>query len=405
MRRQFRSMRWAIGTALGWCAMMSAGCGSNQPQSLSENTFMPTAPTPSPVDRPADPPPIADSVDNDSPKEASVVPATQFASVSPIQPLESVSVEPTAATPATTQPSDTADLTPVVAPPADSPGYLTLGGVVVEVNGAPIYANTLLSLQAKTLAAKAKELDEDGFREFARQQLGAQLKEQIQSEVIFALAKTQLTDDEKKYAENLAMEYREDLITKAGGSLELAKRRAAAEGEDFDQAVRENYRFTMWEMLKERHIMPRIQISADDMRSFYDANVDQLYSERAQAQFRVIKIDPARIGGDHARQAARQRIELVRQRTLRGDDFATLAAAENQDDFLKSHSGDPGGWMQRDSYRIDKVDQAIWKIQVGDITPVIETDDGFYIAKLEAPRKDECGRLTINPSRMTSAKG
>jgi parvulin-like peptidyl-prolyl isomerase len=81
---------------------------------------------------------------------------------------------------------------------------------------------------------------------------------------------------------------------------------------------------------------------------------------------------------------------VIREEALSGADFATLAAKENQDDYLRTHSGDPGGWMQKDSYRIDAVDKAIWQLkEAGQITNVIDNpDDGaFYIAKLEA-RKD-----------------
>ena len=55
-------------------------------------------------------------------------------------------------------------------------------------------------------------------------------------------------------------------------------------------------------------------------------------------------------------------------------------------EMLKKNAGDPGGWMQRDSYRIDAVDAAVWKLQVGQISPVIDADDAFYIVKLEAKK-------------------
>ena len=64
-----------------------------------------------------------------------------------------------------------------------------------------------------------------------------------------------------------------------------------------------------------------------------------------------------------------------------------MASSENQDEYLKAHAGDPGGWMQRNAYRIDAVDKAIWQLQPGQITDVIADDDAFYVAKLEA-RKD-----------------
>src|SRR5206468_3463403 len=133
-------------------------------------------------------------------------------------------------------------------------------------------------------------------------------------------------------------------ITEAGGSLELAKRKARAEGQSFDDVVQQEHRKMMQELLYQRRIIPRVQVSAADMRDYYRANVDKIYTEHAQAQFRVIKIDPARIGGANARADALDRIKGIRERAIDGVDFATLASTENQDDYLKGRAGDPGGW-------------------------------------------------------------
>ena len=81
-----------------------------------------------------------------------------------------------------------------------------------------------------------------------------------------------------------------------------------------------------------------------------------------------------------------KRITSIRERAEGGEDFATLAATENQDDYLKKNAGDPGGWMQRDVYRVDEVDHAVWKLQPGQISPVINAEDAFFIVKLEAKK-------------------
>ena len=186
--------------------------------------------------------------------------------------------------------------------------------------------------------------------------------------------------------------------------MEAAKRKIATDGgtgtgsaDDFDDAMRQQYRRIMQQVFYQRKVVPRIQVTAADMRDFYDAHVDRLYSQKSQAQFRVIKIDPLRIGGPDADAAARKRIADIRERALHGEDFATLATEENQDDWLKSRAGDPGGWMQRDSYRNDAVDHAVWQIQPGQLTPVIESDGAFYLAKLEA-RKDGRTRPFDDPT-------
>src|SRR6478736_396739 len=90
------------------------------------------------------------------------------------------------------------------------------------------------------------------------------------------------------------------------------------------------------------------------MRGMIRNNVDKIYTEHSQAQFRVIKIDPARIGGPNARADALARIQGIRERA------------------------------------IDAVDKAVWRLKPGELTDIIEDGGAFYLAKLEA-RKD--GRI------------
>ena len=182
------------------------------------------------------------------------------------------------------------------------------------------------------------------------------------------------------------MQFRQQKVTEAGGSEEAANRRAMADGETLDELMHRHYRETMRDLFYQRHIFPRVQVTADDMRAFYAKNVDTLYSQHDQAQYRVIKIDPAKLSGDNPRAMALQKIADIRKKAQRGDDFAALASAENHDEYLKSRGGDPGGWMQRGAYRVDEVDKAVWTLQPGDVSDVIDTGDAFYIVKLEAKK-------------------
>lgn len=360
-----KNFGWMKITGAVLAAVAVMGCETHQSQSLPDGAFVAPAKSAAALQMPQ-------ANVQASPPLVSVVPpspATQPANVAVVVPSLS----------ATTQPAS-----PTVFIPDSL--YMTLGGVVAEVNGTPIYANKVLSLLKAELSAKAKEMDADTFREYARGELERQRDQLIADEAEFAAAEILLSDDDKKTAEMIATQDRQKLVTESNGSLELAKRKVEADGTPFDEAMQQEYRQIMHRMFYQRKIMPLIQVTPQDMRKFYDANFDKLFSERDQAQFRVIKIDPARIGGPDAVATAKKRIAEVRAKALAGEDFTTLASSENQDDYLKSRAGDPGGWMQRDSYRIDAVDKAVWALNAGDITPVIATENAFFIAKLEAKK-------------------
>jgi parvulin-like peptidyl-prolyl isomerase len=349
----------AIQYLSGLMLISMSGCAGSQPQSLSSSAFEPAGPIARLVPQPRQTPP----------RVASAAPTTQASPVETLVVLDSPATQPT------------------TAPTALQGGqYNTLGGVVAQVNGTPIYADTLVRLQGPMLSTRAPMMDELEFRGFVRQNLLQAREVAISEEAQYAMAMLHLSDDDKKLAEAIIMQRRQQSITEAGGSLELAKRKAVAAGTTFDDAMQDLKRKIIFSLYLRKMIEPRIQVSAADLRKYYNANLDKLYTVKEQAQFRVIKIDPARIGGADAKAAAMKRITAIRDRAQNGEDFATLASTENQDDYLKKNAGDPGGWMQRDSYRIDAVDNAVWKLQPGQVSPVINTEDAFFIVKLEAKK-------------------
>ncbi len=347
----------AIGYLSGLGLICLAGCASSQPPILSSSAFEPVGPivhSQSPPERSA-------------PRSALAAPTTQPA------PVQTLVILPAPATQPTTAPAQ-----------LQSGQYNTLGGIVAEINGTPIYADTLVRLQEKMLSTKAAQMSAEEFREFATMNLVQARNELISSEEAYATAMLHLSDDDKKLIDQIMMRLRTQKITEAGGSLELAKRKAIANGTTFDEMMHDEMRRITYDLYQERMVMPRVQITVGDMRKYYNDNVDRLYTERDQAQYRIIKIDPARIGGNDAQAAALKRINEIRQRAVSGEDFASLASAENQDEYLKKNAGDPGGWMQRDVYLVDAVDHAVWKMQPGQISPVISAENAFYIVRVEA---------------------
>lgn len=377
--------------------LLTAGCTGSGTQNLTAGAFLPR---PAAVtEAPPNPAPLPPVAGNDStpdvPGSASVTilpPVLAAQTIQPLAPLTAPAAAPIEALPVpATQPvaevSAPTEL-PTSAPAMKEGLYMTLGGVVAEVNGTPIYANRVLALLDRQFAAKAREMEPDTFRAYARFELARQRNELMASEAEYAAAQRLLTADDKKLIEQLAMpRFFQQKVTEAGGSLEMAKRKARAEGQSFDELMQREHRKMMQELFYQRRIIPRIQVSAADMREQYRATVGKAYTELARAQFRVIMIDPKRIGGADAGALALERIKAIRQKAVNGEDFATLASTENQDDYLKGRGGDPGGWMQRDAYRIDAVDKAVWQLQPGQITGVIQEGGAYYIAKLEA-RKD-----------------
>ena len=257
---------------------------------------------------------------------------------------------------------------------------MTIGSVVCEVNGSPIYADRVLKSLSRVFAAEAKRRGERDFRKYAAAEIEKQVTLFVEQELAYAAAKKNLDSREQEYASAMTMRTRAQWITAAGGSVEQARAKAAAEGRNFDEIVEEEYRTNMVRVYYTKRLMPRAQVRADEMRRYYNQNMSTAFTEHAQAQFRVIKIDVAKTGGVPQAQA---KIDDLHARAARGEDFAELARTVNDDPHLMRQAGDVG-WVQQGAFAVEPLEEAVWKLpEPGQVTPVVRVGDAFYIARLE----------------------
>lgn len=260
--------------------------------------------------------------------------------------------------------------------------YQTLGGVVAEVNGYPIFANKVFRQLKPELSARALEMDETQYRNFVSQEIAKKIAGLERDELVFGAADRSLVGDDRKMASYLTMQWRTRQITEAGGSSELAQRKATADGNNFDELVFDQYRRYMTEVFYRRKVVPRVQITADDMRASYEMTRDKDFTEHDEIRFRLIKVLTRSWG---SKDAARKQAETILEQ-LKTKDFAEVARTSN-DDARLARSGGEEIPVQRGAYSLEKVEAALWETKPGGITPIIEDWAGFYIAKVES-RKD-----------------
>jgi parvulin-like peptidyl-prolyl isomerase len=257
-----------------------------------------------------------------------------------------------------------------------------IGSVLGDVDSEPIYADKVLAVLDRALAAEAKKYDAVRFREVAADLIQRQVMEFIHADVEFTAAKRNLEKKDDELATQETIRWRAEQVAHAGGSVELAKRRAIEDGTTLEEMAREHYRLTMTQLYYQRRVVPQIQISAADIRDYYQANRDKEFTQPALVRFRVIRIDDAS-AGDHEK--AIDKINGLRERIESGADFAQVAGEVNDDALLLANKGDPqpGQWMNRGAFVSKPVDDAIWNLQPGQMTKIIDAGDSVYLAKLE----------------------
>lgn len=84
---------------------------------------------------------------------------------------------------------------------------------------------------------------------------------------------------------------------------------------------------------------------------------------------------------DCERDKQRQRIEQLLSRLQAGEDFATLAKNESEDTGSAAKGGDLDDWVRREQLVAPFAD-ALAKLDVGQLSGVVETEYGFHIIKL-----------------------
>ena len=367
------------------CAVaVAAGCGGGQGQGVpqtdgqmimpSGRSRLPTEPY-SPVDQPGQLP----YDDARAPREGEPA-APQGAAPPSAAAVETLN----AAVPPLAKPFDETRSGGASTRPAMSPGsYMTIGGVVAEVNGVPIYADKLISDLEPHLMARAREMNEAQFRQVASDELRKQLAAAVNRELLYAAANRLLDQRSKEQARFYGEQWKQQQITQRGaGSIEAARRWYAQRNSDFDAQVEEAYRDALSRLLLQKEIHPKIQVTAAEMRRFYEENREKEYTVRDAARFEIIQVDPVKVG---SRSLAKERIDELHAKAKDGVEFSKLMASSN----LPTQRDSKGelAWVEKGASRWAVVEEAVWKLSPGEVTPVIEDEGKFYIARLEQKRQ------------------
>jgi parvulin-like peptidyl-prolyl isomerase len=133
----------------------------------------------------------------------------------------------------------------------------------------------------------------------------------------------------------------------------------------------------------ERQVAPKTVVADDEVRAYYDAHAEEFkHPEQNKLRLVVVHLDP--VSDEAKKAAAKTRADQARDRIAKGEEFAKVAS-EVSDGPNKSRGGDLG-WIQKGKIPIPELENAIAALKVGEVTPVVATDKGFFIFKLDAKR-------------------
>ncbi|HYJ79301.1 MAG TPA: peptidylprolyl isomerase [Longimicrobiaceae bacterium] len=140
----------------------------------------------------------------------------------------------------------------------------------------------------------------------------------------------------------------------------------------------------------QRFMQQRVQtmapppVSEDEIRQFFEAQRERLGSRPATVSLQqaILKPQPS----DSARTAARRRADEILAELRRGGDFEVLARRHSQDP--SAPQGGMLGWF-RQGQMVRPFEAMAYALRPGETSPVVETEFGYHIIKLEKARGPE----------------
>jgi peptidyl-prolyl cis-trans isomerase SurA len=145
------------------------------------------------------------------------------------------------------------------------------------------------------------------------------------------------------------------------------------------------------EMLANRYLqtqvagMQPVPVSEDEIRAQYEAQKQALGTRPATVTLKQVVIS-AESSGD-ARLLAEEEAARALSRANAGEDFARLAREYSDDPGTRDRGGDLG-WVRKGDL-VKEFEDALYAMDVGDVSGIVETPFGFHIIKLERIRGDE----------------
>lgn len=147
---------------------------------------------------------------------------------------------------------------------------------------------------------------------------------------------------------------------------------------------------------RQRAVPMSSTVSRQDVQEFYKLYRDSLPTVPSQVELAtIVKLArPLANQKERSRQLAQSIVDSIRK----GADFAEMARRYSQD-VSAANGGDLGSYFPRGAF-VPAFEEAAFRLQPGDVSNVVETEQGFHIIKLLERRGEEIrvSQILIKPS-------
>jgi parvulin-like peptidyl-prolyl isomerase len=210
------------------------------------------------------------------------------------------------------------------------------------------------------------------------------LIKQYKAAVLKRLVDNLLIEQEaKKLGKNIAIKDEEimdavrGMIAKKNSNLEDFKKDLLREGTSLESLKKEIKTQLLRMKLLRWEIKSKVMVSDEEIGAYYDKH-RQEYEGKESVRLKLIFLAlPANVDQE-TKVKIRQDAENLRKRSLGGEQFEMLAAKYSQGPGA-AQGGDIG-FVEKGAI-IEDVDKVSFKLNIGEVSEIIETESGFYIIK------------------------
>ena len=144
-------------------------------------------------------------------------------------------------------------------------------------------------------------------------------------------------------------------------------------------------------VLSDREVRSKVNISDEDMKTYYDANPKQFFQpEQVRARIILLSVDPA--GTQEQWDAAKKSAEALAERVRQGEDFGELARKYSDDQTTRDKGGDIG-LLHRGRLPYEELEPGIFSQEVGTVGDPVQSLYGYLLYRVE--EKKEAQKLSF----------
>ena len=264
---------------------------------------------------------------------------------------------------------------PVLTPANEGDSPRLVNTVLAEVNGEVITREDILGPLRPQMEQWRKTLTPSAFESQCRTVVEMKLREAVVTRLVVQEAKARLTEEERKRVEKVIEETVKNMVSEAG-SMQALEERLAKKGSSVEkEKQRETDRLMVHQYIREK-VAPTVHVTHSELLEYYNRVRAERFEEPERMRLALIVIKKSKSASvENARAVA----QAAHERAVAGEDFARLAERYSEDP-MRDKGGD-WGLLGRGAFRVKEVDTVLFSLQAGQVGPIVEAADAFYIIK------------------------